>query len=145
MEYSVGSVGRVVVIHLSEGDELYECIEGVAVKEDIKSAAVFVTGGFRKADVVVGPKEEKPKIVGDFRKFIGPGEVLGVGTIYCDEKGPKMHIHTAMGKGDTAMVGCPRGGANIFLVLEVTIIEITGTTAKRQFDPESGIKLLNLS
>ena len=54
MEYSVGSVGRVVVIRLSEGDELYECIEGVAKKESITSAAVFITGGMRKADVVVG-------------------------------------------------------------------------------------------
>jgi len=144
MEYSVGNVGRVVVLRLKEGDELYECIEGVAKKENIASAAVFITGGFRKADVVVGPKEETPKIVGDFRQFIGPGEVLGVGTIYSDGDEPKMHIHTAMGKGDTAMVGCPRGGANIFLVLEVTIIEITGTTARRELDPACGIKLLKV-
>jgi predicted DNA-binding protein with PD1-like motif len=144
MEYSVGSVGRVVVVRLSEGDELYECVEGVAAKEKIASAAVFVTGGFREADVVVGPKEEKPKIIGDFRKFIGPGEVLGVGTIYSDGEDPKMHIHAAMGKGDKAMVGCPRGGAKIFLVLEVTIIEIVGTTARRELDESCGIKLLKV-
>ncbi len=144
MEYSVGSVGRVVVVRLSEGEELYECIEGVAAKENIASASVFITGGIRTADVVVGPKEEKPKIVGDFRKFIGPGEVLGVGTIYSDEDGPKMHIHAAMGKGDNAMIGCPRGGANIFLVLEVTIIEIVGTTARRELDKSCGLKLLKV-
>lgn len=144
MEYSIGSVGRVVVVRLSEGDEVYECIEGVAVKESIASAAVFITGGVRKADVVVGPKVEQPKIVADFRKFVGPGEVLGVGTIYSDEEGPKMHMHAAMGKGDNAMVGCPRGGANVFLVLEVTIIEIVGTTACRKLDEGSGFKLLSV-
>ena len=144
MEYSVGNIGRVVVARLAEGDELYECIEGVAKKENISSAAVLITGGFRKADVVVGPKQEKPKIVGDFRQFTGPGEVLGVGTIYSDEESPKMHIHTAMGKGDTAMVGCPRGGANVFLVLEVTIIEIKDVKARRELDPESQVKLLKL-
>lgn len=144
MDYSIGSVGRVVVVRLCEGDELYECIEGVAVKENIASAAVFVTGGFRGADVVVGPKQEKPEIIGDFRKFVGPGEVLGVGTLYSDEEGPKMHIHTAMGKGDLAMVGCPRGGAKVFLVLEVTIIEIVGTTARRELDEGSGVKLLKV-
>ena len=144
MEYSVGSVGRVVVVRLSEGDELYKCVESVAVKEGIASAAVFITGGIRKADVVVGPKQEVPEIVGDFRKFVGPGEVLGVGTIYSDQEGPKMHIHTAMGKGDTAMVGCPRGGANVFLVLEVTIIEIVGTTARRELDEGSGVKLFTV-
>ena len=52
--------------------------------------------------------------------------MLGVGTIYCDEKGPKLHIHTAIGKGDETVVGCPRGGASTFLVLEITIIEIAG-------------------
>lgn len=144
MEYSVGNVGRVVVLRLNEGDELYECVEGVAKKENVASAAVFITGGFRKADVVVGPKEEKPKIVGDFRQFVGPGEVLGVGTIYSDGDDPKMHLHAAMGKGDSVLVGCPRGGANVFLVLEVTIIEITGTTARREMDPASGVKLLKI-
>ena len=107
MEYSVGSVGRVVVVRLSEGDELYECIEGVAVKEGIASAAVFITGGIRKADVVVGPKEEKPKIVGDFRKFVGPGEVRGVGNrlpcrclVACQPPSPR--TRGAWGRGQAA-------------------------------------------
>ncbi len=144
MEYTVGSVGRVVVMRLNEGEDLYESIESVAKKEDIRSAAVLITGGLRSASVVVGPKQEKPEIVGDFRQFAGPGEVLGVGTIYCDDEGPKMHIHTAIGKGDLAMVGCPRGGAKIFLVMEITIIEIAGINAKRTLDESSGIKLLKL-
>ena len=70
----------------------------IALKEKIACAAVLITGGIRKADVVVVPLEEKPKIVGDFRNFEGPGETLGVGTIYCDENGPKLHIHAAMAK-----------------------------------------------
>ena len=144
MEYSVGKPGRVVVLHLSEGEELYECVQSVALKEGIKSAAVFITGGFRKADVVVGPKQEKHKIVGKFKQFAGPGEVLGVGTIYCDDEGPKMHIHAAIGKDDEVVVGCPRGGAEVFLVLEVTIIEIEGVNAARRFDENYGLKLLSL-
>ena len=63
MEYAVGSVGRVVVIRLAEGEDIYESIESVAKKEDIKSAAVLITGGLREASVVVGPKQEKPEIV----------------------------------------------------------------------------------
>lgn len=143
MEYSVGKVGRVVVLRLSEGDEIYQCIESVAREEKIASASVFITGGFRKADVVVGPKEEEPKIVGNFEKFVGPGEVLGVGTIFSDEEGPKMHMHAAMGKGRDVLVGCPRGGANVFLVLEVVIVEIEGTTAIRKLN-EKGVSLLTI-
>ena len=144
MEYAVGNPGRVIAARLVEGDKLYESIEGIAKKENIKSAAVLITGGFRKADVVVGPATETPKIVPKHKDFTGPGEVLGVGTIYCDDEGPKMHIHTAIGKEGEVMVGCPRGGADVFLVLEVTIIEIEGVGGVRKLDEKSGMKLLRL-
>ena len=134
MEYAVGRTGRIIAARLFEGEDLYESIHKIADVENIKSAAVFITGGFREANVVVGPKQEKPKIVGNFKDFAGPGEVLGVGTIYCDDEGPKLHIHTAIGKKDEAIVGCPRGGAKTFLILEVTIIEIDGLKAGRKPD-----------
>ena len=142
MEYSVGTTGRIVGIRLFEGEDIYESIESIAKKEDIKSAAVLITGGFRKANVVVGPKQEKPKIVGNFKEFSGPGEVLGTGTIYCDDEGPKLHLHAAIGKGDQTVVGCPRGGAKTFLILELTIIEIEGIRAGRKFDESTGLNLL---
>jgi predicted DNA-binding protein with PD1-like motif len=145
MEYAVGTAGRIIAARLFEGEELYESIESIAQKEKIKSAAVLITGGIRKADVVVGPKTETPKIEANFKNFEGPGEVLGVGTIYCDDDGkPKLHLHAGLGRGDTHMVGCPRGGASIFLVLEVTIIEITGIDAERKLDPSTGFKLLRI-
>ncbi len=142
MEYAVGKAGRVIGVRLFEGEDLYESIETVASKEDIKSAAVLITGGFRQARVVVGPKQEKPKIVGNIKDFTGPGETFGVGTIYCDSDGPKLHIHTAIGKGDLTLVGCPRGGAKTFLVLEVTIIEIVGINAARKPYEDTGVNLL---
>jgi predicted DNA-binding protein with PD1-like motif len=142
MEYTVGKTGRIIAARLSEGEDLYESIEQLAKKENIKSAAVLITGGFRQANVVVGPKQEKPKIIGNFKEFAGPGEVLGVGTIYCDESGPKMHIHTAIGKGNETIVGCPRGGAKTFLILEITIIEFEGIEAARKPDEDTGLKLL---
>ncbi len=94
MEYAVGKTGRIIGARLFEGEDLYECVEEIAKKENIKSAAVLITGGFRKASVVVGPKQEKPKILGNFKEFAGPGETLGVGTIYCDERKTKTpHPH----------------------------------------------------
>ena len=142
MEYAIGKTGRVIAARLFEGEDLYECIEEIARKEAIKSAAVLITGGFREASVVVGPKQEKPRIVGNFKDFAGPGEVLGVGTIYCDDEGPKMHLHSAIGKENQTMVGCPREGAKTFLILEVTIIEIEGIYPIRRLDQKTGFKLL---
>lgn len=144
MEYAVGKTARVIVARLSEGEDLYASIKEIATKEDIRSAAVFITGGFRKADVVVGPAVEEPKIIPQHRDFIGPGEVLGVGTLHWDDQGPSLHIHTAIGKDGEVMVGCPRGGANTFLILEITIIEIIGIDAKRVLDEKTGLKLLKL-
>jgi predicted DNA-binding protein with PD1-like motif len=143
MEYAVGKPGRVIAARLFEGEDIYQCVEQIAKTENVKSAAVLITGGFRQAKVVVGPKTETPKIVGNFKDFAGPGEVLGVGTVYCDDQGPKLHIHTAIGKGEQTMVGCPRGGTKTFLILEVTIIEITGIEAARRPDQDTGLKLLS--
>ncbi len=142
MEYAVGKPGRIFSVKLTEGEDLYESLHTVAEKEEIKSAAVFITGGLRKADVVVGPKAEKPKLEPNFAEFIGPGETLGVGTLYRDDNNkPALHIHTAIGKEEFAMVGCPRGGAKVFLILEITIIEIAGIKAVRK-SAASGVKLL---
>jgi predicted DNA-binding protein with PD1-like motif len=142
MEYQTGKPGRIIAARLFEGEDIYESIESLARKENIQAAAVLITGGFRNADVVVGPKQEKPKIVGNFKPFDGPGEVLGVGTIYRDDKQPRLHIHTAIGKEDLVMVGCPRGGASTFLILEVTIIEIDQVEAERKLDESTGLNLL---
>jgi len=142
MEYAVGKTGRIIAARLAEGEDLYESVEEIAARENIKAAAVLITGGLRKANVVVGPKTETPKIVGNFRDFTGPGEVLGVGTIYRDNTGPKLHIHTAIGKGDETIVGCPRGGATTFLILEITIIEIEDIEAGREPDEKTGLNLL---
>lgn len=144
MEYSIGQTGRVIAARLFEGEELYESIEQIATKEQIRCAAVLITGGFRKAEVVVGPKQEEPKIEPDFCTFTGPGEAFGVGTIYCDDAGPKLHLHAAIGRGGQNLVGCPRGGAKTFLILEVTIVEIVGIEAGRKLDPATGWNLLRV-
>jgi len=142
MEYSIGRTDRVIAVRLFEGEDIYESIESIAAKENVRAAAVLITGGMRKGNVVVGPKTEQPKIEPQFMPFEGPGEVLGVGTIFWNNEQPKLHIHTAIGKGGKNLVGCPRGGATTFLVLEVTIIEIEGIQAQRKIDKDTGFELL---
>lgn len=117
----------------------------IAREKEIRCATVLITGGFRTAAVVVGPEQEHPQIVPRFQAFTGPGEVLGVGTLYWDDAGPKLHIHTAIGKDGESLVGCPRRDTRTFLILEVTILEIADIQAKRQFDPASGMNLLRLT
>jgi predicted DNA-binding protein with PD1-like motif len=67
-----------------------------------------------------------------------------VGTLFWDDKQPKLHLHVGVGRGDTTLVGCARGGASVYLIQEVTVIEMTGITAQRLQDPETGLKLLRV-
>jgi predicted DNA-binding protein with PD1-like motif len=142
VEYNVGHIGRVIAARLFEGEDLYESIESLARKEHIAAATVLITGGIRKANVVVGPKKEKPKIEPNFQPFTGPGEALGIGTLYPGPDGPSLHIHTGIGKKDSVVIGCPRGGAEIFLILEVMILEIEGIHGQRMLDKDKGLHLL---
>ncbi|MFB3892851.1 MAG: PPC domain-containing DNA-binding protein [Phycisphaerae bacterium] len=145
MEYQAGRPGRIIVARLHEGEELYPKIEGLARRENVQNAAVLVVGGLRKARVVVGPKDTSGPIEPVWKEFDDAREIAGVGTIFRDESGPKLHLHGAIGRGDEAIAGCPRGGATVFLVLEVVIIEIEGIDAERAIDARSGLKLLKLA
>ncbi len=144
MEYDIGKIGRVVVARGFEGEDIYAGIEGLAAKENIRSGVVFLVGGMRKGKVVVGPVNPTGPIEPNFREFDDAREIVGVGTIFCDEAGPKMHLHAGIGRGDVAIVGCPRGGATVFCVLEVVLLEIEGVNAQRKLDPEIALKLLTI-
>ncbi len=143
MDYRTGRLGRTIVLTLSDGEDVYACVQEVARKENVQCAAVIAVGGVRKAKVVVGPKNPKGAIEPDFREFDDAREVVGTGTIFWDDTGPQMHIHMAFGRGDSPLVGCPRGGANVFCTLEIVMIELLDIDAKRLPDQKMGIKLLS--
>jgi len=144
LDYDIGKIGRVVVARGFEGEDVYAEIEGLAAKENIRSGVVFLVGGLRKGKIVVGPVNPTGPIEPNFREFDDAREIVGVGTIFRDETGPKMHLHAGIGRGDEAIVGCPRGGATVFCVLEVILLEIEGTSAQRLPDPATALKLLTL-
>jgi predicted DNA-binding protein with PD1-like motif len=146
MEYQAGQLGRVIVIRGFDGEDVYAGIEGIAAREGIQSAAVLVVGGLRSAKVVAGPRDPNGPIEPLFEQFDDAREIAGVGTIFHDGTGPKLHLHGAIGRaGQKTIAGCPRGGATVFAVLEVVIIEITGIAATRTLDPSLGLKLLRLA
>ncbi len=145
MEYQVGNTGRVIVARGFEGDDVYGEIERIAAAEDIRCASVIVVGGLRTGKVVVGPKDPSGPLEPIFREFDDAREIAGVGTIFCDEDGPKLHLHGAIGRGDEVIAGCPRGGATVFCLLEVVIIELLDIDASRALDPALGLKVLRIA
>jgi len=147
MDYQTGKIGRVIVARGFEGEDVYEEIESIAAREGVASAAVILIGGLRSARVVVGPKSPTGPIEPQYTEFDDAREIAGVGTIFrdCDDDTPKLHLHAAIGRGDEVLAGCPRGGAKIFCVLEVVILEIEGLDATRALDPELALKLLTFA
>jgi predicted DNA-binding protein with PD1-like motif len=145
MEYTTGRLGRVIVARGFDGEDVCAGIEGVARKEGVSCAAVLVVGGLKRAKVVVGPERPTGPIEPTWREFDDAREIVGVGTIFPDDGSPKLHLHGAIGRGDETLAGCPRGGATVFCVLEVILLEIEGVDAGREMDPDLGLKLLTLA
>ena len=145
MEYTQGSLGRVFVARLHDGESIYTAVEEIAEREGIKSAAVLAVGGIRSGKVVTGPKNTTGKIVPHYEEFDDARELVGAGTLFQQEGKPSLHIHTGIGRGDKALVGCPRAAMAVYLILEVVIIELVGINATREMDLEFGVHLLSIA
>ncbi|NYT19844.1 MAG: DUF296 domain-containing protein [Methanosarcinales archaeon] len=138
MEYSKGNIGRVFTVRIDTGEDLLKELEGLAEKESITSAFFFLLGAVAKGNLVVGPKENEIPPEPMWVNYSDPHEVIGVGNIFSEEGKPKIHLHTAAGRGDSVNIGCMRGDSEAFMVLEVFIMEISGMDAKRSFDAAKG-------
>ncbi|MBI2842850.1 MAG: DUF296 domain-containing protein [Armatimonadetes bacterium] len=145
MKYTQGSLGRVFVARLEDGESIYRAVEEIATKEDIKSAAVFAVGGIRSGKVVTGPVNTTGKVVPHVEEFDDARELVGFGTLFQQEGKPSLHFHAGIGRRDKALVGCPRVAMSVYLILEVVIIELLGVEAERAMDPEFGVHLLSLA
>jgi len=144
MQYAEGRIGRVFVARLEDGESVYDAVHEVARREGIGGAVVFALGGMRSGRVVTGPERPTGKIVPHIEEFDDARELVGVGTLFLAEGKPALHFHAAIGRGQSALVGCPREAMATFLVLEVVILELVGLAAERAFDEASGLQLLKL-
>ena len=144
MEYTTGKVGRVFLLKFENNDILIQSLSGLAKKERIKAATVIFIGALREGDLVTGPK--KPVIPPQPNKNIKKGgwEVMGLGTIFTNSKGPQIHIHASMGKKNKVLTGCVRGSSKVFLVIEAVVLELKGVRASKEIDPKTGLNLLRI-
>ena len=148
MQYSQAKQGRVFILRLEDGEILHQEIERFAAEHQIQAAFLIAVGGAdRGSKLIVGPKDPEARPVPPLQHILsGIHEVAGVGTIFPDEDGnPLLHMHLACGRKDKTVTGCGREGVIVWEVLEVIITELTGTDALREFDPETGFTLLNLT
>jgi predicted DNA-binding protein with PD1-like motif len=147
MQYTQGSLGRVFVLRMEEGDRLPDTIEKFARDQELQSALVVYLGGAADGSrLVVGPKAgQGEQIIPLLHTLAGSQEVVGIGTLFHNEsRQPILHLHAACGREGQATVGCTRAGVDVWLVGEVVILEILGARAQRQRHPQSGLELLEI-
>ncbi|WP_347488394.1 PPC domain-containing DNA-binding protein [Desulfoscipio sp. XC116] len=143
MQYTQGKIGRVFVARVEHGDDLLAELKKLAGQEKIEAGIFYAIGAIKEASLVVGPKActRTPEAVR--RNFNDCREMIGIGTIFQDNGAPALHLHGALGKGDTALMGCIRGESEVYLVAEVIILELLDTGAVREFDAASELKILS--
>ncbi len=145
MEFTEAKLGRTFVLRLHQGEVLHEVIERFAAEKKVTSALCFFLGGAEdKSKVVVGPADGKAMPPQPMVTLLrGVHEGAGVGTIFTDEAGkPKLHMHASFGRNDNAVTGCVRMGVEVWQIGEVVILELTGSSAKREKDQKTGFEFL---
>lgn len=144
MKYQTGSIGKVAVARFDDGDDVLAGISDIVKAEGIRSGVVYLVGGLKGGDIVVGPQSEEmpPKPI--WKNIDESHEILAFGTIFYEAEEPRIHMHGALGKRDSVKVGCLRKNSETFLILEAVIMELEGINATRELDPEVGLPLLKL-
>jgi len=144
MKYTQGTLGRVFLVKFENNDILIPDLSRLAKQKKIKAATLIFIGALREGDLVTGPK--KPVIPPQPNKMVFKDgwEVMGMGTLFTNAKGPQIHIHASLGKKNKVLTGCVRGKSKVFLVLEAVILELKGVRAGKDIDPKTGLNLLRI-
>ncbi len=143
MKYSQGNLGRVFIAKIEHGDDLLSAVRELAVRENLTAAVLFMIGAVQKASLVVGPREDVVPPSPVWKKFDDAHEMVGIGTLFCNENHePEIRLHASLGRGDDIRTGCIRENAETYLVVEVIILEIVNSDAKRTLDAITGMNML---
>lgn len=143
MKYSEGNIGRVIVARFDDGEEMVSGMRELMTRTGISSGVILFLGALRSGEPVVGPVVDELPPTPSWLKFGSPHEVVGVGTVFPVDGKPAIHLHGALGRGDRSFVGCLRKVAEVYLILEIIVLEISGSAAVRVTDPRAEMFLLD--
>ncbi len=144
MQYSEGSLGRVFVLRIDDGEDLIESLRKFVQHKGVKSCMALFIGALKEGRAVTGPEQPTIPPVPHFEEYRDGWEVFGMATIYPSSEGLKIHIHSAMGKGREALLGCVREKASVYLVIEAVLLEFSGLNVRREWDEKTELYLPSL-
>ncbi len=145
MKVAQGSIGRIFVLRLEDGDRIPDCIERAAAEHGIHGAMCIMLGGIGAGRLVTGPEDGAAATITPMLQALnGVHEVAAVGTIFPNAAGvPKLHMHAAMGRGPVTTTGCVRPGVEVWKIAEVVVLELLDTGFARRLDPSLGLEVLS--
>jgi uncharacterized protein len=144
MQYSQGNLGRAFVLRIDDGEDLIESLKKFVKAKGVESCMALFIGALKEGRAVTGPELPTIPPVPHWEEYRDGWEVFGMATIYPSADGPRLHIHSTIGKGREALLGCVRERASVYLVIEVVLIEFTGLNVRREWDERTELYLPSL-
>jgi uncharacterized protein len=145
MQFQEARPGRLFILKFSHGEDLLQEISQFAIAHNIKAAWMQFLGALKQGKLVSGPKKPELPPVPVWQEFSGAWEIIGLGNLFWEEDSPRLHVHGALGRGEATLTGCLRQETEVYLVVEVLLLEIADLKVKRRFDPGLGVSMLELS
>ena len=143
MKYSEGRTGRIIVASFEDGEDIVAGMEKLVETASLTSAVVFLIGALRSGEVVAGPVRDEIPPEPAWINLCDPHEIVGMGTLFPSGGKPSLHLHGVYGRGERTIAGCLRKAEEVFLIVEVVIMEIMGSPARRIDRYGSGLSLLD--
>ncbi len=144
MQYSEGNLGRIFVLRMDHGEDLIASLQKFLQEKKIESCMALFMGALCDGRAVTGPEVPVVPPVPHYEDFESAWEVFGMATVYPSSEGPMLHIHSGLGRGTRTIVGCIRERAEVYLIVEVVLLEFSGLKAERVWDEKTGLNLLSL-
>jgi predicted DNA-binding protein with PD1-like motif len=144
MQYSEGNLGRAFVLRIDHGEDLIESLKRFVKAKGVESCMALFIGALREGRAVTGPELPTVPPVPHWEEYRDGWEVFGMATIYPSADGPRLHIHSTIGKGREALLGCVRERASVYLVVEAVLMEFTGLNVRREWDEKTELYLPSL-
>ncbi len=144
MQYSEGSLGRVFVLRMDDGEDLIESLRKFVMATGVDSCMALFIGALKEGRAVTGPELPTIPPVPHWEEYREGWEVFGMATIYPSSEGPRLHIHSSMGKSREALLGCVREKAEVYLVVEAVLFEFSGLNVRREWDERTELYLPSL-
>jgi hypothetical protein len=141
MQYTEGQFGRVFQVRVDHGEDLLETLEKFVREKGIRCGFAQFIGALKGGRIVTGPKEPVLPPDPSFESYEGGWEVFGFASITPGQNGPRLHYHASIGRNQQVLTGCLRERATVYIIVEVLIVEISGSTVTRRKDTVTGLEL----